>query len=159
MKSTAAAVLAGLSGLAGCAPGACDPSQAGFLSGIGCEASGNYAIRNRYQQSALSQESANALQAHAAAGEERSRASDALVTRDQARARLGAIDAETRRLRAHLAAARARGTAESSRLEAAQADLDALLQQRRQVTAGASDAELQALEARRRRAVEAISGI
>lgn len=159
MKPIAAAVLAGLSGLAGCAPGACDPSQAGFLSGIGCEASGNYATRNRYQQSALSQESANALQAHAAAGEERSRASDALVTRDQARARLGAIDAETRRLRARLAAARARGTAESGRLEAAQADLDALLQQRRQVTAGASDAELQALEARRRRAVEAISGI
>lgn len=151
--------IAGLSALAGCAPAACDPSQAGFLSGIGCEASGSYATRNRYQQSALAQESANALQSRAAAGEERSRATDALLTRDQARTRLGAIDTETRRLRARLAAARASGTADSGRLNAAQAELDALQRQRGQVNNGASEDDLRAREARRRRAAEAIGGI
>ena len=153
------AVLAVLAALPGCAPGACDPSQAGFLSGIGCEASGSYTTRNRYQQSALAQESGNALQARAAAGEERSRVADALVTRDQARTRLNAIDAETRRLRARLAAARARGTSDSGRLGAAQAELDALQQERSRLGSSTSDADLRALEARRRRAAEAMGGI
>ena len=150
---------AAVAALSGCAPGACDPSQAGFLSGISCEASGSYATRSRYQQSALAQESANALQARAAAGEERSRAADALVTRDQARSRLNAVDAETRRLRARLAAARARGNADTGRLGAAQAELDALQQQRSQLGNGASEGDLRALEARRRRAAEAMGGI
>ena len=155
----AALVVLAAAGLAGCAPGACDPSQAGFLSGIGCEASGNYTTRSQYQQSALAQENANALQMRAAASNEGARANQAVLSRDQARGRLSAIDRQTSQLRARLNAARARGGADQARLDAAQTELGALERQRAQVPQGATEDQVRALEAQRRRLAEQMSGI
>ena len=96
------ALLAGgaLLGLAACTPQQCDPSQAGFLSGIGCAASGSYATRNQYQTiRACAAERIAASQNRVQAQEEGARASQALVTRDQARRRLGAVDRQTAQLR------------------------------------------------------------
>lgn len=143
-----------LAGLTGCTAAACDPSQAGFLSGIGCEASGSYGVRNQYQQSALAQQNANALQARAAAQDEGARANQAVLSRDQARRRLGAVDQQTAQLRARLNAARARGNVDQVRLDAAQAELSALERQRAEVPQAATDAQVRALEDQRRRAAE-----
>ena len=146
-------------GLAGCAPGACDPSQAGFLSGIGCEASGSYSTRSQYQQSALAQQNANALQMRAAASEEGARANQAVLSRDQARGRLSAVDRQLSQLRARLNAARTRGGADQARLDAAQAGLGALERQRAQVPQNATEDQVRAVEAQRRRLAEQMSGI
>lgn len=149
----AAAVLL-LAGLGGCTAAACDPSQAGFLSGIGCEASGSYTQRNQYQQSALAQQNANALQARASAQDEGVRANQAVLSRDQARRRLASVDGQTAQLRARLNAARARGTVDQTRLDAAQAEVAELERLRAQVPQAATDAQVRALEEQRKRAAE-----
>lgn len=151
--------LGALLGLAGCSAQACDPSQAGFLSGIGCEAGGSYSTRSQYQQSQLAQQNAAALQGRAAAQDEGARASQALLTRDQARRRLGAIDQQTAQLRARLNAARARGGADQLRLNEAQTELDALGRQRAGLQGGATEEQMRALEAQRRRLADQLSGI
>ncbi len=158
MRGLSAALLAGIA-VAGCSAQQCDPSQAGFLSGIGCEAGGSYRTRNQAQQSALAQENANALQARATAQDEQGRANQAVLSRDQARQRLGAVDRDTRALRARLASARARGTSDRGRLDAAQTELDSLQRQRSGLGTNATDAQVQALEAQRRRAAELLGGI
>ncbi len=151
--------LAAVLAVPACAPGQCDPSQAGFLSGIGCEASGSYRTRNQVQQSALAQQNANALQARASAQDEGSRANEALLSRDQARRRLGGVDAQTRSLRQRLAAARSRGGVDRVRLDQAQNELDTLDRQRAGLNQGATEAQVQALEAQRRRAAEAVGAM
>lgn len=145
--------------LAGCAPGQCDPSQAGFLSGIGCEASGSFTSRNQTQQTVLMQQNSNALQQRAAAIDEGSRANQALLSRDQARRRLGAVDRETAQLRARLNAARAGGRTDAGRLDAAQVELAALERQRNQVSGSATEDQVRAIEAQRRRLAEQMAGI
>ena len=151
--------VAALVALAGCAPGQCDPSQAGLLSGIGCETSGGYAARNQYQQSALAQQNAGMLQMRAAASDENARASQAVLSRDQARNRLNVVDRQTSQLRARLNAARARGSADRGRLDAAQSELNALERQRSQLPQAATEEQMRALEAQRRRLSEQLSGI
>ncbi|MBK8906863.1 MAG: hypothetical protein IPM60_02865 [Rhodospirillales bacterium] len=42
--------------LTACATGECDPSQGGFIRGIGCSASGSYGERQEQKQAALQQE-------------------------------------------------------------------------------------------------------
>ena len=159
-RSTALLVtLAATVSLGACSAQQCDPSRAGFLSGIGCEASGSYTVRNQGQQSDLAQQNAAALQNRAAAQTEGARASQALLSRDQARRRLGAVDAQTAQLRARLAAARASGAADVGRLNAAQAELDALQRQRRGLGNAASEADVRALEANRRRLADQLEGI
>ena len=112
------ALLAGgaLLGLAACTPQQCDPSQAGFFSGIGCAASGSYATRSQYQQVELAQQRAAAAQNRDQAQEQGARASQALLTRDQTRRRLAAVDGQNTQLRARLASARARGSVDQARL-------------------------------------------
>lgn len=149
---------AALLGAAGCTPQSCDPSQAGFLSGIGCEASGSYATRNQYQQSALAQENATALQNRAAAINEGGRANRALIGRDEARRRLAVSDRDTQRLRARLAAARASG-GDQVRLHQAQAEVDALQSQRAGLQNGATPDQLRAYEERHRRMMDSLQGI
>lgn len=153
------ASLAAVLGLAACAPQNCDPSQAGFFSGIGCEAGGAYTSRNQSQQSMLAQQNAAALTNRAQAQDEGYRANQALLTRDQARRRLGAIDAQTAQLRRRLDAARARGGVDQARLGAAQSELDALQRQRGGLQGGASEDQVRALEAQRRRLAEQLEGI
>ena len=145
--------------LGACASGQCDPSQAGFLSGIGCEAGGNYRVRNQVQQSALAQQNDSALQARASAQSEQSRATEAVLTRDQARRRLNTVDQQTRQLRARLNTARRQGTVDQVRLDQAQQELDGLQRQRTQMPAQSTDEQVRALEARQRRAAELMGGI
>ncbi len=146
-----------LLGLAACAPQQCDPSQAGFFSGIGCAASGSYAARNQYQQSELAQQRAAAAQSQAQAQDQGARASQALLTRDQARRRLGAVDQQNARLRTHLNAARARGDVDQARLDGAQAELDDLQRQRARLQRGATDGDMRALEDHERRLRDQLS--
>ena len=154
------AVLAGsaLLALAGCSSQQCDPSQAGFLSGIGCAASGSYAARNQYQQSVLAQQSTAASQNRVLAHDEGARASQALVTRDEARRRLGAVDRQIAQLRTRLSAARARGDVSQIRLSDEQAELNALQRQRAEVQGVATDEQLRALENQQRRLRDQLTG-
>ncbi len=156
MRALAAA--GALLGLAACSAQQCDPSQAGFLAGIGCEASGSYGTRNQYQQSQLAQGNAAALQSRAAAQDEGARASQALLTRDQARRRLGAVDQQTAQLRARLNAARARGGISQIQLSDAQAELNALQRQRAGLQGAATDEQLRALEDHQRRLMDQLTG-
>lgn len=153
----AAAVLT--AALTGCAAQQCDPSQAGFLSGLGCEASGSYTARNQQQQSTLAQQNAAALQNRAAAQDEGMRANQAVLTRDQARRRLSAVDQQTSQLRRRLAAARASGTADQGRLAAAQAEYDTLQRQRGALNAGATEDQVRAVEAQRSRFARQLEGL
>ena len=155
------ALLAGgaLLGLAACTPQQCDPSQAGFFSGIGCAASGSYATRSQYQQVELAQQRAAAAQSRDQAQYEGAQAREALLTRDQARRRLASVDQRTAQLRARLNAARARGGVDQSRLNDAQAELDALQRQRAALGRGATDEDMRALESRERRLRDQVSGI
>ena len=155
------ALLAGgaLLGLAACTPQACDPSQAGFFSGIGCAASGSYATRSQYQQVELAQQRAAAAQNRDKAQEEGARASQALLTRDQARRRLAAVEGQNTRLRARLAAARAQSGTDQGRLDAAQAELDALERQRALLQGrGATEEDVRRLEDQQRRFRDQYSG-
>ncbi len=148
------ALLAGgaLLGLAACTPQACDPSQAGFFSGIGCAASGSYATRSQYQQVELAQQRAAAAQNFGQAQEEGARAREALLTRDQTRRRLAAVDGQNTQLRARLAATRAQGGVDQGRLDAAQAELDALGRQRALLGGrGATEQDIRRLEDQQRR--------
>ena len=151
--------LLGLLALSACTPQACDPSQAGFLSGIGCEASGSYGVRNQAQQSALAQQNAALLQNRAAASNEGARASQALISRDQARRRLSAVDSQTAQLRRRVQAAQARGNVDAGRLAAAQSELDSLQQERSAAGQAPTDDQVRALEAHRRRLQDQLQGI
>ena len=154
-------IVAGLAllGLAACTPQACDPSQAGFFSGIGCEASGSYGTRNQYQRSALAQESALALQNRANAIDASQRANEALVSRDEAQRRLASADRRTIQLRASLAAARNRRDVDQVRLNDAQAELTRLQRDRASLQRGASAEQLRALEERQQRLNDSITGL
>lgn len=148
-----------LLGLAACSPQQCDPSQAGFFSGIGCAASGSYATRNQYQQSELAQQNMAASQGRAQAQNEGARASQALLTRDQARLRLGAVDRQTAQLRTRLNAAHARGDMSQIRLSDAQAELNALQRERARLQGGATDEQMRALEDHERRLRDQVTGV
>ena len=148
-----------LVGLAACTPQQCDPSQAGFLSGIGCAASGSYATRNQYQRSELAQQNVVASQNRVEANYAGARASQALLTRDQARRRLTAIDQQTAQLRTRLNAARARGDISQIRLSDAQAELNALQRERSSLRGAATDEQVRALENHERRVRDQLAGV
>lgn len=157
MKS-AGAVLA-LLGLAACTPQACDPSQAGFFSGIGCETSGSYGVRNQYQRSALAQESSLALQNRANAIDAGQRANDAILSRDEAQRRLSSTDRRTAQIRASLAAARSRRNVDRTRLDEAQSELARLQRDRTSLQRGASAEQIRAYEERQQRLNDSITGL
>ena len=155
---SAIAVLA-LLGMAACSPQSCDPSQAGFLSGIGCEASGSYGVRNQYQRTALAQESSLALQNRANAIDAGQRANDAIVSRDEARHRLSVADRRTAQIRASLAAARNRRNVDQTQLNEAQSELVRLQRDRASLQRGASAEQLRAFEERQQRLNDSITGL
>ena len=157
MRAAAAGIV--LLGLAACTPQACDPSQAGFFSGIGCEASGSYGVRNQNQQLSLAQQNSLAMQNRADALSASDRANDALVSRDEARRRLASADRQTTRIRASLAAARNRRNVDQTRLDQAQAELAGLQRDRAALQRGASSDQLRAFEERQRRLNDSINGL
>lgn len=159
MKSAGAVAALALLGLAACTPQACDPSQAGFFSGIGCEASGSYGVRNQYQRSALAQESSLALQNRANAIDAGQRANDAILSRDEARRRLSSADRRTAQIRASLAAARNRRDVDQTRLDEAQSELARLQRDRTSLQRGASAEQIRAYEERQQRLNDSITGL
>jgi hypothetical protein len=152
-------VASALIGLSACAPQQCDPAQAGFLSGIGCEASGSYAVRNQNQQSMLAQQNAAALQNRAQARDEGARASQALLTRDQARSRLSALDLQTAQIGARLDAAHARGDINQARFDQAKAEMVTLQHQRISLQAGASEQQIKAYEDMHKHMMDDVTGL
>lgn len=160
MKSAGAVAVLALLGLAACTPQACDPSQAGFFSGIGCETSGSYGVRNQYQRSALAQESSLALQNRANAIDAGQRANDAILSRDEAQRRLSSADRRTTQIRASLAAARSRRNVDRTRLDEAQSELARLQRDRASLQRGGASAEqLRAYEERQQRLNDSITGL
>ena len=107
----------------------------------------------------MAQQRAAAEQNRGQAQDAGTRASQALVTRDQARRRLVAADQQTAQLRARLAAARTRGGVDQARLNDAQAELDVLQRQRAGLQRGATDEDLRALEDHQRRLRDEVSGL
>ncbi len=99
-----------------------------------------------------------ASQSRTQAQNEGARASQALVTRDQARRRLGAVDRQTAQLRTRLNAARARGDISQIRLSDADAELNALQRERAALQPGATEGQIRALEDHERRLREQLTG-
>ncbi len=99
-----------------------------------------------------------ASQSRTQAQNEGARASQALVTRDQAHRRLDAVDRQTAQLRTRLNAARARGAISQIQFSDAQAELNALQRERVGLQGAATDAQLRALEEHERRATNQLTG-
>ncbi len=140
------AALAAAAALAGCSAGACDPSQAGFLSGIGCEASGAYTQRNQAQQASLAQSRAAALQEQAGAAQAQDEATGAQMALDERRRRLGAIDAQNAALRRRLATLQGNNRVNQAQLASAQAQLSEINRRRASLPATPDPAAVRDLE-------------
>lgn len=149
-------VLAGSALLAGCAAQECNPNAAGFLSGIGCAASGAYGQRTAYQQQALGSASSQALEARAAAVEQGDRAANSQAAAAAAARRLRQMDGPIADLRARLAAAQRRDGVDRARLEQARAGLAGLEQERAAAGRAPSEERVQELQ-RRQRGVAALA--
>jgi hypothetical protein len=137
--------------LAGCAPSNCDPSQAGFISGIGCEASGAYSQRRQMQQAQLASSRASVLaeRANAAAAQDEAAMSQAAL-RDRQQ-RLRAVDSQNAALRRRLATLRASNSVDQSRLAAAQGQLDELNRERANIATAPDDVSVRDLETQQKK--------
>lgn len=140
----------GLALLAGCAAQDCDPRNAGFLSGIGCAASGSYGQRTAYQQQALGAASTQALDARDAAIEQGDRATNAQAAATAATRRLRQMDASIDGLRAQLSATQRRAGTDQARLAEARGELARLEQERAAAGRAPSEQQLRELDRRRR---------
>ncbi len=160
MNKIAAVAAVAVLGLAGCSSQqACDPTQTGFISGLGCAMGGGYQNRqdtlNDTRVSA--QQNAATQQADAASAQRQQQI--AQQTLAQRRARVAQQDRELAGLRNRLQLAQARG-ASGPQMQEAQ---DALAESQRLRTAAAqSDADLAARSAaqeRLRRSLDALAGL
>ncbi len=140
------AVLIGAAALAGCTPGACDPSQAGFLSGIGCEASGSYGQRSAALQTQLQSSRASALQERANALDAQQDAAASQGELARSRQRLRSIDSQNATLQRRLATLRASNRVDQGRLAGAQSQLAELSRRRASLGARPDDASVRDLE-------------
>ena len=142
--------LTALALLAGCAPGSCDPSQAGFLSGIGCEASGAYTTRHNAQVASLAESRAAALQGQADAGQAQDQATSAQMALGERQRRLRQINSQNAVLSRRLSALRATNGADQGQLGRAQAQLAELNRRSAVTPATASAADLRDVEQKQR---------
>ena len=131
-----------------CSPAACDPSQAGFFSGIGCEASGSYRSRNESQQAQLATARTAALQNDAAAYNARNDAASAQLSLAERRRRLGALDSQVAAARRQLANLRQSQGVDQDRLARAQQAVDQAQSTRAQLPAQANGAQIDATQRR-----------
>ncbi len=152
--------LAALAGLAACAPGNCDPSQAGFLDGISCQASGAYDTRQNQLQGNLAAARANLYNQRGQADAAAADADAAQTQRDTAARNLQAMQRNNAALRARLNADAQRDGANRVLIAQKQAELAQLERDRAAAQrAGASPADVQRLEQRRQSLVDAISNM
>lgn len=158
--STVLMLVAGLAGLAGCAPGNCDPSQAGFFDGISCQASGAYDTRQNQLQGNLAAARANLYTQQGRADAAAADADAAQTQRDNAARNLQTMARENAVLRARLNAAARRDGANRTLVAQRQAELARLEQDRAAAQqSGASPGQVQQLEQRRRALVEAAANL
>lgn len=160
MGKTAVLAAVAVAGLAGCASEqACDPTQTGFLSGIGCAVGGGYQNRQNTLNDARIDAQQNAAQQRADAAVAQRQQQIAQQTLAQRRARAAQQDRELATLRSRLQQAQARG-ASGSQLQEAQSALAET--QRLQGSSARSDADLAARSAaqeRLRRSLDALAGL
>ena len=153
------AALAAVAALGGCSAGACDPSQAGFLSGIGCEASGSYTQRNQAQQVSLAQSRAAALQERAGAAQAQDEAAGAEMALSERRRRLGAIEAQNAVLRRRLAALQGNNRVNQAQLASAQAQLNEISRHRASLAASPDPAGVRDLERQQQNLQSVVQGL
>lgn len=145
----AAAVVAALAGaLAGCASTNCDPSQAGFLDGIGCARNGAYQQRESALQYGAAQAQANALTQQAAAAQAHTDALSAQQDLAARRRQMARLDGRLNDLQHQLRAARARQGADQVVVQRAESDYSALAQLQAAARADPTADELQAIDQR-----------
>ena len=135
--------------LAGCAASQCDPRTANLFSGIGCEVGGGYAQRAQGQQADLANSRAVSLQQRADADTAGKQAAAAEADVAARRRRVAALDAQTVTLRRQLAEAKRTHAADSAALQRAEAQFDALQQQRATMPDTPSEAQMDDLERQR----------
>lgn len=162
MRAAARAVLplALLHGLAGCASGNCDPSQAGFFDGVACQSSGAFNQRENRLQDNLSGARANLYRQQSRANAAAADADAAQTQRDQMARNLQTMARENASLRARFNAAAQRDGANRALIAQRQAELSQL--ERARIAAerrGASPAEYEQMEQRRRALVDAASSM
>ena len=153
------AVILASAGLAGCSAAACDPSQAGFISGIGCASSGAYSQRTQALQTQLTSSRSAALQERANAIEADQEASDSQVALADTRARLGAVDRQNAALAQRLAALRASNRVDQTRLANAQAQFDAISRRRATLAAAPDDGSVLDLQRQQQRLLGVMKGM
>lgn len=152
--------LALLLGLAGCAQGNCDPSQAGFFDGIACQSSGAYDQRQNQLQNNLSSARANLYDQQSRANAAAADADAAQTQRDRAARNLQAMGRENAALRTRLNAAAQRDGADRALVAHRQAELSQLERDRAEAARrGADPAQVQQLEQRRRALLDAASNL
>ena len=152
--------LAALLGVAGCASGNCDPSQAGFFDGIGCQTSGAYDQRQYQLQNNLSAARANLYNQQGRADAAAASADAARSERDRSARNLQAMGRENATLQARLNAAARRDGADRALVAQRQSELSQLERDRAAAAArGADPAEVQRLEQRRRALLDAASNL
>jgi hypothetical protein len=88
--------------LAACSNAACDPNRAGFLDGIGCEASGQYQQRTATLSQGVAVAQANALEQYMRAGRAREDATNAQAVLATRRAELARYDRKLGELKQRL---------------------------------------------------------
>ena len=138
-----------------CAAQNCDPATAGFFGGIGC--AGAFDQQEKVQQQQLNDARRNlAIQRAAADAAARDRAA-AEANLASMQARLSDIQQQDVELRRRIDAARRRQGADTAAVQHAQAELDALEATRRRAAAAPDPAAVQELERRQRAVLDAIN--
>lgn len=158
MKSTLV-LMALVVGLVGCASGNCDPDQAGFIGGIGCQASGAYGQRTQSLQAQLSASRSAALQERAAALSAQQDAAASETALAERRQQLQAIDRQNAVLQRKLRALQASNRIDKARLAKANAELASVKQQRATAGPNPDDAELRDLQQHQQRLQNVVSSL
>lgn len=131
-----------------CSPQSCDPSQAGFISGIGCEASGSFNQRNQAQQSQLAAARTRALQEDANAAAAQGDATRAQMSLAERRRRVSALDSQIAAARRRLATLQQSNGVDQDRLQRARAAVQNAQAERASVSPQSSGAQLDATQRR-----------
>ena len=143
--------------LGACTAQNCDPANAGFISGVGCEVSGSYNQREQTQRQTLDaahQELARQRAIAAASARDRAAAEADLASMQ---AKLSDMEQQDADLQRRLAAAQRRQGADQAEVKRLQARLAALEAARTHAAAAPDPAEVAKLEERRRALLDSIT--
>lgn len=143
--------------VAGCTASSCDPSQAGFFSGIGCEGSGAYTQRNQAQQTQLAASRSATLSERANAAQAEDAAYSSQFALNAKRQRLQVLDQQNSALQRRLAAAQANNRVDQAQLASAQAQLADLQYQRASLSVSSTDTSVRDYEQKQQKMLSIIT--